>query len=336
MTNTSHENQIPPGRPLDGIIAEALASTKQKAAAHAARRAQFEQVQPEPKRCIVAWVDLLGFREQICNADTPEKFQVASRRMRDVHEEFDKETASVYADQGELNAGLGKRIIALSDGLVIAQQLDDNPIDEINSEYEIVGTFLESMRLAQARCASVGNLVRGGIAIGYFWFEGDILLSPALVEAYKMESELAQNPVIILRRDLVVQLRSMKASEGYSDDFDPMGNLFRDCEWMAEPERSEHVMLDFMPIFLDEDDPTMFLRSYCQHLIDGRAVAPDSAKPKYDWLMHYAREFVAAELPSLEETIFGSPLADAAPVERTMTPDLKSAPPDKPPGQDET
>jgi hypothetical protein len=230
--------------------------------------------------------------------------------MRDVHQEFDKDTASVQPDQAELNASLGKRILALSDGLVITLNLEaDCPAAEFSSYYERVGLFLESLRLAQARCASVGNLVRGGVALGYFWCEGDILLSPALVEAYQMESKIARNPVIILRRDLANALRAMRASEGYGANFDPMDNLFRDCEWMETPVRSDHVMLDFMPMFLEDDDPTPFLKRYRQHLIEGRASAPNAAKPKYDWLIQYAREFVVAELPSVEETIFGAPPA---------------------------
>ncbi len=267
-------------------------------------------MKPEPQLSIVAWVDLLGFSEQIRNAHTPEKFQAAYRRMWNVHQEFDKETASVESDQGELNESLGKRIVALSDGLVIALNLENNsPASEVSSYYERVGSFLEALRLAQARCASVGNLVRGGIAVGYFWFEDDILLSPALAEAYKMESKIAKNPVIILSRELADKLRAMKTSEGYSDDFDPMDNLFRDCDWMEESARSEHVMLNFMPIFLDDDDPTPFLRSYYQRLLGERDTAGE-AKPKYDWLIKYAREFVSSHLPELEETIFGAPVRE--------------------------
>ena len=298
----------------DEIVAKAKAAAAEKAAARAERRARFAQVKPIPQICIVAWVDLLGFREQICNADTPEKFQEAYRRMRQVHEEFDKETASIEADQAELNESLGKRIVSLSDGLVIALNLEsDCPAAEVSSHYERIGSFLEALRLAQARCASVGNLVRGGVALGYFWFEDDILLSPALVAAYEMESNktLARNPVIILRRELADHLRSMKASEGYSDDWDPMDDLFRDCEWMEKPARSDYVMLNFMPVFLfDGDDPTPFLRNYHKRLNDRRAAAPEKARKKYDWLIAYAREFVSTELPGLEDSIFGSSGSD--------------------------
>lgn len=200
-------------------------------------------------------------------------------------------------------------MIALSDGLVIALNIGKNsPGRRTSSVYEQIGFFLEGLRLAQARCASVGNFVRDGVALGSFWFEDDILLSPALVAAYEMESKkgLARNPVIILRRELADELRSMKTGEGYSDDYDPMSDLFLDCEWMSEPEHSDHVMINFMPMFLDDEDPEPFLRTYHRHLLDARASAPTKAKPKYDWLLQFARKFVASELPMLEEPIFGS------------------------------
>jgi hypothetical protein len=295
--------------PIDAMFAEVKAFARKQAAMREVRRRQFEEKQPNPKWSIVAWIDLLGFGDQISKADTPEKFQAAYRRMREVHEEFGKETASVHADQAEVNEGIGKRVIALSDGLVIALNLErDCPDAQETHIYDRIGSFLEDLRMAQARCASAGIIMRGGVALGYFWHQDDILLSPALVSAYEMESKktLAKNPVIILRRDLAESIRALRTKAGYSEDLDPMHNLFRDCDWMEESARAEYVMLNFMPVFTYEDDPTPFLQRYHEHLISMRASAPVAAKPKYDWLMQYAREFVRAKCPAIEEQIFGA------------------------------
>jgi hypothetical protein len=290
----------------------------QNVAARAARRAHFSQVKPKPRVSLVAWVDLLGFREQILDADTTEKFQAAYQRLRAVQEEFWKESASLDPDQAKVNANWGVSIVALSDGVVIALQLEGVDLDTANpSLYDRIGEFLESLRLAQARCASVGNFLRGGVALGNFWFDQDILLSPALVQAYEMESRktLAQNPVIILPRELVYKLRSMKSGEGYGEEIDPMEDLFRACEWMEEPARSEYLMLNFMPVFLYDNDPPKALHDYYQHLVSAQESAPDKAKSKYDWLIGYAKEFTASKLPQHEETIFGSKILDIGLVE---------------------
>lgn len=290
-TPESNTQPVQPSAPED-LMANALAAAAAKAAVRAERQAHFASVQPAPTTCIVAWVDLLGFREQIYKADTPAAFQSAYRRLRDVQEEFNKETASIDPDQGDLNANSGIRVFALSDGLVITLDLQtDCPAAEVSSSYDRVGLFLESLRLAQARCAAVGNLVRGGVAVGYFWFQNDILLSPALAQAYHMECKVAKAPVIVLHREFANKLRSMKADEGYRDDIDPMRDLFRDCEWMNQTERSQYVMLDFMPMFLDNDDPARYLKNYIGHLIDWKQDAPERAHIKYDWLIQYAKEF---------------------------------------------
>jgi len=307
MSENLDNNTSPPTKSLEEIVAEAKASAARKAASRTAKRAELDQVRAEPKLHLVAWVDLLGFREQLNQADTPEKFQALFQRVRMVHEEFDKPSASVESDQEEVNAGQGKTIVAVSDALVIALNLEDDcPAAEVSGLYDRIATFLASLQLAQARCASVGNLVRGGIALGSFCFKNDIMLSRAMAEAHTMETKLASNPVIILRRELVEELKKMVVGEGWEEGFDPMANLFRDCEWMKEPERSEHVMLNIMPMFLDDADPAPFVKRYYRDLFTGREAAPDVAKPKYDWLIQYLREFVSAELPSLEETIFGS------------------------------
>ena len=69
-------------------------------------------------------------------------------------------------------------------------------------------------------------------------------------------------------------------------------------------------MLNFMPLFQFqyEKHPELWLQRYQKQLIDGRNMAPEKAKPKYDWLFKYAREFVASEISSFKGAVFGIPL----------------------------
>lgn len=312
MTSKADNSPLRPIAPRsrEEIAAEVRKTASERAAVRAERRALFDRVQPEPQMCIVAWVDLLGFRNELRNADTPAKFRDAYRRMRDVQEQFGKESAGVEPTRGELNEHAGKRIVALSDGLAIALNLEsDCAAAEVSTRGERVGSFLDELRRAQARCAYAGNFVRGGVSLGYFWFEDDILLSPALVEAYEMETKAALNPVIVLRRDFSDELSALDTNDGNSDDPEPMDDLFRECDWMTDSERADYVMLDFMPVFLEDGNPAPFLRHYDERLIEARAAAPDKDKSKYDWLIKYAREFVASNLPSLSGPIFGAPLS---------------------------
>lgn len=318
----------------DELLTEVRNVAQARMEARAANRRSFIEKTPVPHFCIVVWVDLLGFSQQLSEADTPAKFKAAFDRIRKVQEEFAKETASVEPEkQSSVNQFSGKRVIALSDGLVISLDLEiDCPHAEISSLYERTGSFLEEIRLAQVRCAFNGMFVRGGVKLGYFWFEDDILISPALVGAYEMEDKIAKQPVIILEREFADQLRSMTATEGYSPDVDPMSDMFRDCEWMDEPIKQKYVMLDFMSQMVQGDhgwhsdadrlasrdrsrppeerqrilneshhrQTGEILRSYKQTLIGAFQVAPPKAKDKYRWLIQYHNESFPHDHPALQ------------------------------------
>jgi hypothetical protein len=297
------------GGEIDQMLKEATDYADSMAEQRTRRRERFEGVKPIPRRCIVAWVDILGFREQIRNAATPEEFQAIHRRMRSVHAEFEKGSASVEPDQEERNQESGKRIIALSDGLVIAQDLeDDRPLADVTSHFDEVFGFLEQLRCAQAYCAHAGNFIRGGVAIGYFWFDDDILLSPGLVSAYELETHKASNPVIVLDRSIAEELIAGKVDAGYDEDSPVLEDLFTECDWMTEGDKSKYLMLNFMPTFLEDRDPTPFLKRFVHRARSAREAAIDKAKPKYDWLLEHARQFVASELPALETEVFAKPV----------------------------
>lgn len=272
-------------------IAAALRGAVDTGATRAARRQRFEQNIPAPRRSIVAWVDILGFKDQIGATDTREAYQIAYRQLRSVQEEFAHATASAEPDQASINEGMGKRIIALSDGLVIALDIEgDCAAMDVLGYFERVRLFLNELLIAQAHCAYRGILIRGGIAEGDFWFEDDILVSPPLVKAYEMETKVAKNPVIILPRSLATRLRLMEAEERDMSDPYPVSQMFRDCEWLSGLERCDYVMLHYMPVLLDEDDPAATLQRFHKTLNRAREAAPECASAKFDWLLKYAKE----------------------------------------------
>lgn len=288
------------------ISAEALVSTRAIAAERTARRGMFEAVIPEPRRYIVAWIDILGFKEQIRDARTTEEFQAVFRRLRMVHDEFDHASGSTEPGQEERNTQLGRRIIALSDGLVIVQNLEeDSPLSEMLSFSDQVGYFLGFIQLAHARCAASGIFLRGGISVGDFWFEHDVLLSPALVRAYEIETRLARYPVILLERSLADEVEARKTESGYEEDSDEYSRYFEECDWLVEADRENHVMLEFMSVFVDDEDPVLFLRRFIERAREARETAIVGARPKYDWLIAHARAFVASDFPDSETVIFG-------------------------------
>ncbi|MGJ8652602.1 MAG: hypothetical protein ACSHX8_04970 [Opitutaceae bacterium] len=172
------------------------------------RRKELREKNVDAETQVVAWIDILGFSHELEAAESAESFQVAYQKLLEVHDIFDLTTASDDPEETkELNKNYGRTIIALSDGLVIAA----NPNCEATKympQYDFLRGFIYDLVMAQARCALKGIFLRGGISVGPFHYENNMLLSPALVRAYRYESNWAVNPVIIIQEE-------KKSSEAY-------------------------------------------------------------------------------------------------------------------------
>lgn len=286
------------------FLADVDAGVTAATEARASRRAYLDSMQPVPRKCLVVWIDLLGFKHQLLAAKTPEQFLTAYRRVREVQEEFEKPSATTEPDQEETNMSLGKRVVAISDGLLIALDLEPGEWSQISTNAARAASFLDDVRLAQARLASTSNFVRGAMALGNFWFQDDILLSPALVEAYENESTKAIQPVVIMERNLAEALRAAS----HPDDKALLKDYFRDCEWMGDEDREKFVMLDFMPAFGYDDNPVRWLEHYSKVLRKAHDTASDDhVRNKYAWLCKYAREYAESEFPQFDSECFCLP-----------------------------
>src|SRR5207302_236985 len=95
------------------------------------------------------------------------------------------------------NADYGRRVIALSDSIIVAVT-PSCPMRPIMGGYDLLGYALFELIVAQARCACQGIFMRGGISHGSFFFENDVLLSPAEARAYDLETNNAEYPVIVV------------------------------------------------------------------------------------------------------------------------------------------
>jgi len=293
-----------------------LESVDRAAEVRAQRRREFAAKTPEPEMCLVAWIDILGFKEELRAAKSPAEFKVVYDKVRMVHEEFSKESASDDPEsQEETNRNYGRRVISLSDGLVVVQSLRAEARTFFD-DYGFFMGYLENLRLAQARCVHKGVFLRGGIEFGAFWFEDDILLSPALVDAYAIETKIAKNPAILIPVKIAKQIAKLKGGPAKANGLD----ILRECEWLEEPQQGKYQMLDYMEIIVNEDHgwhseedrlayldrskpgPELdrifnesrarqtgkILRSLKARLIDAYGKAPNEAvRNKYRWLMRY-------------------------------------------------
>jgi hypothetical protein len=301
-------------------IAEITRKSKQKSAARAARRRAQREKPLEAEDRVVAWIDILGFSEQLTDANTPKKLKDAYLRLLRVQSFFNLPSASDDPDeQTEQNKVYGREVLALSDGLVLTASLN-SPTAQMMTPYDLLMSLFGEILEAQASCAINGIFIRGGISKGLFYFKDNILLSPPLVRAYKLENKKAVYPVILIDHEVVKDLRTHHGRKHYSKDAEPSLSYFRDFESPKKEKGDSLYFLDYLAhlsstashgwykdedrqAFITEKEPekrqkildeshiASSMRAMGWHkdaVVKAHDAATDSTvKAKYRWLMDY-------------------------------------------------
>lgn len=168
---------------------------------------------------IVAFIDILGWKAKVEEA-VAEPALVGI--MAAVLNMF-----SVFEQQGLVPAQDDARISTFSDNVVVS----------IRHDPDHLSGFLVGLGRVQAGVAAMGFFLRGGVTIGKLSHTSHHVFGPGLNRAYKMESEEADTPRIILDPS-VEALRGLDsallASDGTYDFLDPFVPAFID-DHLAHP-----------------------------------------------------------------------------------------------------
>jgi hypothetical protein len=219
-------------------------SAAEKAKQRAQRRKELFEREIGTDYRLVAWIDVLGFSQQIQAVKTVADLQAVYRKMLFVHDWFNKETASDEPEAAaEANRIQGRSVLALSDGLVVTASVSASA-PGLYSPFDLLMSLVDQIIMAQTACAMKGIFLRGGISTGPYYFQDDILLSPALVRAYKLESQRATYPVILITGETINELRLAEGIEAFGDDGDPSASYFK-------PFKSPHQRKGERLYFLD-------------------------------------------------------------------------------------
>jgi len=280
---------------------------------------------------LVAFIDILGFSNKIIAAKTDADLKLIYEEVRTVQLELEKPSAGEDPlEQEEVNLDHGKKVIALSDGVVVAIT-SDCKAGPVITPYDLFMLEIWTIIIAQARCVCQGIFLRGGIGRGTFFFEDDILLSPPIVTAYRLETNYAVFPVIVVEAETVEFLFSQKGRARYKGDADPSTRYFRPFTSPNYPD-TELYMLDYLSVTRDEDhgwiskedydeyrnasaeeksallyrrdvkNAAWFLGHHKKAVLDAyQAASSPKVKEKYLWLMHYHNECVPDYDPIFEQ-----------------------------------
>lgn len=140
---------------------------------------------------LIAFVDFLGFKQMIKESETSE------RRTGEVYSAIRNIYEVLWDYLANSSCDTTLRITHFSDSIVLSCLFD---------EVEDVVLIMRHLRYIQQCLAEEHSmLIRGGITIGDLIHDDQILMGPAMVEAYHMESKVALYPRIIVS-DLAKQV----------------------------------------------------------------------------------------------------------------------------------
>lgn len=148
----------------------------------------FRNGKPVHRKSFCAFLDVLGFSERI---SASYKTSTEDTLLMEFHQIL-TETLTVLKEDTDESMLYFK---SFTDNVVLAHP-------EFSSEMESeFGLILYPIREYQFRMALKGFFVRGGLAVGQLFMDENSVYGAALLEAYRLESKVAVNPVVVLCDD---------------------------------------------------------------------------------------------------------------------------------------
>lgn len=149
----------------------------------------------ELKQYLVAFIDLLGFSSMVAHdCETPNGEQKYIESLYDCH----METRGLKVEHPDL------QLIQFSDSVVFALPYS---IDNYISIVSMISDY-------QYNLLKKGILCRGGVSYGKHFFTEDFLFSNGMIEAYRLESQVALSPRVVISNDLIELVKPKLNTQG--------------------------------------------------------------------------------------------------------------------------
>lgn len=164
-------------------------------AAKEAKKKKKKVVKAKPAKAyrpaVITFIDILGFSDLVAKSETPQKIRDTLRRL-----------ASFAANPGDAEYETDETAaVVFSDSIVRVRFLD--------GPYRSGALFQEVLKLLhiQGEMLTDDILLRGGLTVGKIHVEGQLAFGPGFIRAYKLESEFANYPRIVIGPEVFKALR---------------------------------------------------------------------------------------------------------------------------------
>jgi hypothetical protein len=202
-----------------------------------------EEAQPTedgaaPTTRLIAFIDLLGFRSVLGNADATRQQTILTALREVANQERNFEVKVEHRSDRERSITVFPAITCFSDNVLVSYDLSELG--------HAGGAYLGLMAIRNLACALAHRarefdcLVRGAVTIGQLYHKDRVAFGSGLVDAYELESRVAFFPRIIVTPSVFETFHAFAAKDGKSSDDRAM---FRDTDG--------YWCLDYMTAYLE-------------------------------------------------------------------------------------
>lgn len=153
---------------------------------------KYNEENPMLVNSVVCTVDILGFSQMIVDSC---KNKYGDDLLKDINFLINKNKQCII--KNKYSQG---KIKIYTDNMIVGYPIKDDGEEELNE-------ILDNVSEYQFNLALEGLFVRGGISVGEFYINEDIVFGPALLDAHYVESNLACYPRIVLDDKTVNRLQ---------------------------------------------------------------------------------------------------------------------------------
>lgn len=244
---------------------------------------------PYYKERIIAFVDILGFKEKIA------KSNITRMEAESIHRALNRIYKVKKDNEGSGFMNLksqGVEVTTFSDSAVISY-----PAEKDNLLFLILDLIHLQLDLTMDDV-----LIRGGLTIGDLYHDGNIVYGPAMNMAYKLESQVAIYPRIIVDKAAIEQYYAYVNGDEYDlNDIESLLRRDRDGLFYVDMLNQDQEMNDAGTEYYE------WLSVLRNIIITGLSHKDIAVKVKYQWLQEYFNEVVTdgeAYFPVPDEALY--------------------------------
>ena len=165
----------------------------------------------ETQTSIVAFIDILGFKQFISDHDENQYSTVLSKIKNAIEDSILSVTSnSNFEIKSEWQDDIDYiEYRMFSDCFTFAIPFFDNEVDYLNQ----LTLMLRLIRDFQYKMLLNGFIIRGGISIGSFYSDRNMIFSKGLVNAYEIESKVSVVPRIIVDDKIIIKTKEYNSRQ---------------------------------------------------------------------------------------------------------------------------